>query len=71
MVYNETPLRKETPMFNFETLHKNHKMAFLDGFLCGVGTAYIAYTLYKDYREMKDLDRRVEEERNNRANPAK
>jgi len=34
--------------FDFETLHPNHKFAFLDGFLCGAMAAYLVYRIVED-----------------------
>lgn len=41
----------------FENLHANHKLAFLDGLLSGIGIAYMANRLYQDYLEGKELER--------------
>ena len=30
----------------FENLHPNHKLAYLDGLLCGLGAAYLGYKTY-------------------------
>lgn len=40
-------------MFDFEKLHKNHKLAYLDGVLCGIVGMIIAKQFYNDYREYK------------------
>ena len=48
-------------MFNFETLHKNHKYAFLDGLLCGMMLAWMANSFYKDYQEDEAYVTLVEE----------
>lgn len=55
MDYNETTTMKGTimPKFSFENLHANHKMAFLDGFLCGITVVAIGAVFYKDYLENK------------------
>lgn len=41
------------PKFSFEKMHRNHKWAFLDGFLCGVAVMYYGRLFYKDYQEDK------------------
>jgi hypothetical protein len=48
-------------MINFENIHKNHKLAYLDGLLCGVALTIIVNGFVKDYREMK-LARRLMDE---------
>lgn len=40
-------------MFDFETLHSNHKMAFLDGFLTCVATTIFVALVVKEHREDK------------------
>jgi len=56
-------------MFSFENIHRNKKLAFTDGFLCGLVIAFIANGFRKDYLEMKELDRRIEEARKNKTTP--
>ena len=53
------------PKFNFENLHPNHKMAYLDGLLCGALIAAIGVKLYQDYREEKALKKEAAEAQNN------
>lgn len=48
-------------MFSFDNLHRNKKLAFVDGLLCGVGIALFGYVIYKDWREERDFQARVKE----------
>jgi hypothetical protein len=43
------------PKFNFENLHPNHKLAFLDGFLCGIFAAILGRMIYEQYLEEKRM----------------
>ena len=40
---------------NFENVHKNKKLAFLDGLLCGIVTAFMANEFWKDIQEERRL----------------
>ena len=46
-------------MPNFENLHPNHKLAYLDGVLCGVVVTLIGVAIYKDYKEKRELEREM------------
>lgn len=48
-------------MFDFETIHKNHKLAYLDGLLCGVAITAIGMQIYKDLKESRALERLAKE----------
>lgn len=48
-------------MFKFENLHKNHKLAYLDGILSGVVITIIVTGIVKEYRETKRVERMMEE----------
>lgn len=55
-------------MFDFEKLHKNQKMAFLDGFLTGMGIAAIAYLFWNESKELKQMMKEEKElEKNEEA----
>jgi len=41
----------------FELLHRNHKLAYLDGFLCGIATYHIVTKLAQNYSEFKAQQR--------------
>ena len=41
--------------FSFENLHRNHKLAYLDGLLCGIGFTLIGVMLYKDWKEEREF----------------
>lgn len=56
-------------MFDFEKLHKNHKLAFLDGMLCGIAVAVMARQFYNDYREMRENKALMEESKRAKATP--
>jgi hypothetical protein len=36
------------PKFSFENIHKNKKLAFADGLLCGLCVAWIVRIFYKE-----------------------
>lgn len=56
-------------MFNFENLHKNKKLAFLDGLLCGVVITGIGMAIYQQYKESRELYTNVEEtDQNSKTN---
>lgn len=38
----------------FETLHKNHKLAYLDGFLCGLAVYHYTAKAVKQHLEYKE-----------------
>lgn len=44
-------------MIKFENLHKNHKLAYLDGLLCGVVGTIMVIAYVKEYREVKRTER--------------
>jgi hypothetical protein len=44
-------------MFNFEKIHKNHKLAYLDGLLTGAVLTYIGVTMLKEIKETRALNR--------------
>jgi hypothetical protein len=48
-------------MFDFEKLHRNQKLAYLDGVLCGVVGCVIITAIYKDYKEARKLERELEQ----------
>lgn len=54
--------------FNFENLHSNNKLAFLDGFLCGLLVAKLAHQIYTDYQEDREFKKLAELAREERAN---
>jgi hypothetical protein len=39
--------------FDFENVHRNKKLAYLDGFLTGIITTYLVATFWKEYQEEK------------------
>lgn len=47
---------------NFENLHKNKTLAFVDGLLCGVVLAGIGATIYKSWKETRELEKRIKED---------
>lgn len=49
MAYSEDLITLGADMF--ERLHPNKKYAFLDGFLCGLVVAKLAYDFYQDFEE--------------------
>lgn len=48
-------------MFKFENLHKNHKLALLDGLLCGIALTVIAKQFYTEYQEARAEKKLAEE----------
>lgn len=52
-------------MFKFENLHRNHKLAYLDGLLSGLVVAYLASACWKDYQESKAMLKLAAETDNN------
>jgi hypothetical protein len=42
-------------MINFENLHKNHKLAYIDGLLCGIVGTVIAVQMLQEYRDNREL----------------
>lgn len=47
--------------FSFENLHRNHKLAYLDGLLCGLVIAYYGSKIYQQIQEDREFDRKWDE----------
>lgn len=56
--------------FSFENVHKNKKLAFLDGLLTGIVSTIVVGSIIRDSRELKKFELELKDARDTISQPA-